>query len=237
MADRTLARWVFAGRGGWCAQPGSADGLGDGALDSGAYVAAGFPFRCSKTARCRARSPCCSRDSRVRLRPHLPCAACVHWGRSGHRSQPASAKWTRAPAGVRPVQPVPDQAGAEVSQDGEAEAGIAQLQAEEELPVHPGPHLVSGLPVRQPLRELQHRHRRQRARRGRRAATPGKAAAKSSSGSSGPSASRIRMARVPLGNAARTTRAVISGTPSSARGSSDIPPLPSRQQQSGRSGE
>jgi hypothetical protein len=34
---------------------------------------------------------------------------------------------------------------------------------------------------------------------------------------------RIRTASVPLGNAARTTRAVNSGTPTSARGSSDIP--------------
>jgi hypothetical protein len=65
----------------------------------------------------------------------------------------------------------------------------------------------------------------------------GNAAAKSPSASSGPSASRIRIASVPFGNAARTTRAVSSGAPPSGRGSSDIPPLPSRQQQSGRSGE
>ena len=72
------------------------------------------------------------------------------------------------------LQPVPDEARAEVPQDGVVEAGIIQLQAEEELPVHPGPHLVSGLPVRQPLRELKHRYQRQGTRRGRRAATPRK---------------------------------------------------------------
>jgi hypothetical protein len=39
------------------------------------------------------------------------------------------------------------------------------------------------------------------------------------------------MAKVPLGNAARTTRAVSSGTPSSDRGSSDISPHPSASDQ------
>ena len=54
----------------------------------------------------------------------------------------------------------------------------------------------------------------------------GKAAAKSSSANSRPSASRIRIAKVPLGNAASTTRAVSSGTPSSDRGSSDTSSYP-----------
>jgi hypothetical protein len=39
------------------------------------------------------------------------------------------------------------------------------------------------------------------------------------------------MARVLLGNAARTTRAVSSGTPSSDRGSKDISPYPSASDQ------
>ena len=70
-------------------------------------------------------------------------------------------------------QPMVDQPGPEVPQDSEIEARIIQLQAEQELPVQPGPHLVGGLPVRQPLRVLQHRHQRQRPGRDRGPAHPG----------------------------------------------------------------
>ena len=94
-------------------------------------------------------------------------------------------------------QPVPDKAGPEVPEDGEVEAGIVQLQAEQELPVHPGPHLVGGLPVRQSLRVLQHRHQRQRPRRDRRAAPPGEGRGEVLVREQRPERFRIRTARVP----------------------------------------
>lgn len=67
------------------------------------------------------------------------------------------------------LQTVLDQPGTEVTKDREVEAWIVQFQAQEELPVHPGPHLFSGLPVAEPLRVLQHRDQRQRPGRDRRA--------------------------------------------------------------------
>lgn len=62
------------------------------------------------------------------------------------------------------LQPVPDQPGAEVAEHGEVEPWVVQFQAEEELPVHTGPHLVSGLPVGESLGVLQHRGQRQHSR-------------------------------------------------------------------------
>ncbi|MQY39723.1 hypothetical protein SRB17_77500 [Streptomyces sp. RB17] len=72
------------------------------------------------------------------------------------------------------LQPMLDQAGPEQAQNTGIEPGIIQLKAEEELPVHAGPHLISSLPVGQPLRVLHHRHQGQRPGRDGRTPQPGK---------------------------------------------------------------
>jgi hypothetical protein len=54
-----------------------------------------------------------------------------------------------------------EQAAAEVAQDAEVEAGVAQLQVEQILPVDARPHRLGGLAVTQPLAELQERHQGQ----------------------------------------------------------------------------
>ncbi|MDH6114964.1 hypothetical protein P3T34_007179 [Kitasatospora sp. MAP12-44] len=66
------------------------------------------------------------------------------------------------------LQAVLDQPGTEVAKDGEVEAWIVQFKAEQKLPVHPGPDLIGGLPVAEPLRVLQYRHQRQGPGRDRR---------------------------------------------------------------------
>lgn len=71
------------------------------------------------------------------------------------------------------LQPMREKPGPEVSQDGEVEPRIIQLQAQQELPVHTSPYLVSGLPVGKTLRILQHRHRGQSPRRDRGPSLPG----------------------------------------------------------------
>ena len=59
------------------------------------------------------------------------------------------------------LHPAGDQPGPELAQHAEVEPLIVQLQAQAVLPVQPPPHRISGLPVGQVLRELQHRHHRQ----------------------------------------------------------------------------
>ncbi len=71
------------------------------------------------------------------------------------------------------LQPMREKPGPEASQDGEVEPRIIQLQAQQELPVHTGPYLVSGLPVGKTLRILQHRHQGQSTRRDRGPSLPG----------------------------------------------------------------
>ena len=50
-----------------------------------------------------------------------------------------------------------EQAAAEVAQKAEVEAGVAQLQVEQILPVDARPHRLGGLAIAQPLAELQER--------------------------------------------------------------------------------
>jgi hypothetical protein len=63
------------------------------------------------------------------------------------------------------VRAAGEQAAAELAQDAEVEAGVAQLQAEQIFPVDARPHRVGGLAVAQPFAELQERHQRQSPRR------------------------------------------------------------------------
>ena len=49
------------------------------------------------------------------------------------------------------------QAGAELGQHAEVEAGVGQLEPERVLPVDPGAHGVGGLPVAEVLEELEDR--------------------------------------------------------------------------------
>ncbi len=110
----------------------------------------------------------------------------------------------------------------ELAQHAEIKPLILQFQAQAVLPVQPPPHRVRRLPVRQVLRELQHRHHRQLRRQ-----IPGRprtpyTAPKSASSYQQPSSSRTRIASVPFRNAARATRAVPAGTSGHGPGRIDI---------------
>ncbi len=110
----------------------------------------------------------------------------------------------------------------ELAQHAEIKPLILQFQAQAVLPVQPPPHRVRRLPVRQVLRELQHRHHRQL-----RGEIPGRprtpyTAPKSASSYQQPSSSRTRIASVPFRNAARATRAVPAGTSGHGPGRIDI---------------
>ena len=74
----------------------------------------------------------------------------------------------QAPAGFVFEQPAP-----ELTQDGEVEPGVGQLQREQVFPVDPAPHGVGRLPVAQPFAELQERDQSQAPGRIRRLAQLG----------------------------------------------------------------
>jgi hypothetical protein len=57
--------------------------------------------------------------------------------------------------------PAGDEAGAELAEDREVEAGVVQLQAQEVLPVDAGADGVGGLAIGEPLGVLEGRDQRQ----------------------------------------------------------------------------
>jgi hypothetical protein len=59
------------------------------------------------------------------------------------------------------LAPAGDEPRAELTEDAEVEAGVAELQAEGILPVDARPHRLGGLSVGEPFEELQHRDERQ----------------------------------------------------------------------------
>ena len=132
-------------------------------------------------------------------------------------------------SGVRLNQPIP-----ELREDGEVEARIIQPEPEGVLEVDPRADRFRGLPVGQPLDEL---NTSTSARRpGDQAGRPrdGNRSANSSSVNSGPSSSRTRIARLPFGNAARATRTVSAGISPDPFGCIDIRTHPIRQRRPSR---
>lgn len=83
---------------------------------------------------------------------------------------------------------------------------------------------MSGLPVGQPLRELQADTSASRAGETTGRPRTGNSSSKSASAKTGPSASRTRIARHPLGNTARATRTVSSGISANSTPGNDTKP-------------
>ena len=105
-----------------------------------------------------------------------------------------------------------DEAGAEFREDRGVEAGIVHLLTQQILPVDAAAHGIGGLPVREPFHELQEEHHRQPPRSQRGLTTARKQRGELL-------VLEERTALVPhgqvgmaMGNAARATRAVSSGT-------------------------
>jgi hypothetical protein len=71
------------------------------------------------------------------------------------------------------LAPVGDEPRAEFTEHAEVEAGVAELQAQRVLPVDARAHRLGGLPVGEPLEELQHGDERPAPRRPRVAAARG----------------------------------------------------------------
>jgi hypothetical protein len=104
-------------------------------------------------------------------------------------------------------------------------AGVAQLQAAGLLPIQPTAHGICRLPVRQPVRKLQHRDHGQAPGGLSRLPTGREESGEvvvTSSLSRVPSASRHWTTSVPRGKQAHTTRAVSSGTAGMGRTLSDM---------------
>lgn len=140
--------------------------------------------------------------------------------------------WVRRCAACRrrpPARPPP-----EPGQHTVVETGVRQLRPQGVFPVDRTYRHRRGLPVGEVLGELQHRHQRQGTRREPRRPTHPNASANGSSAKTSASRSRTRMARLPLGNAARATTAVCSGTGGRSLGRIDIYITPAATRQERR---
>ena len=110
------------------------------------------------------------------------------------------------------IPTVREKARAELAQNRVVEAEVGQFQAQQILPVDPRADRVGGMPVGQPLHELQ--ERREREPDGRLSGPPraGNRSAKSQSSTIMCRSSYRRMTELPFGKTARGTWAVWTGT-------------------------
>lgn len=103
-----------------------------------------------------------------------------------------------------------------------AAVAIPQVPAEAVLPVDPGPHRISRLPIGQTFRILQHADQCQHPRRNGRPAAARKRFRELGIPNMTPNSSRTRIAGQPSGNPARATRAVASGIGAAGNGLIDM---------------